>query len=131
MNKYFEWKEEYSTGDSTVDEQHQYLFNLANRIIVAKPSQCKSIILELFQYTKVHFKAEEKIMAEFNFPELDNHRELHNNLITNLNKLYEKFDESIEYRNNLIEFFGNWIVNHILNEDLRFANFVADTGSVS
>ncbi len=70
-------------------------------------------------------------MAEFNFPELDNHREHHNNLITDLNKLYEKFEESIEYRKNLVEFFGNWIVNHILNEDLRFANFVADTGSIS
>jgi len=125
MGKYFEWKEEYCTGDSTVDEQHQYLFNLANRLQVTNLSQCKQIIMELYEYTRVHFKAEEKIMAEFKYSELQAHKTLHENLIYSLNDLSEEFNESEESRNDLAAFFGNWIINHILNEDLRFANFVA------
>jgi len=37
MSKYFEWKDDYATGDSTVDEQHQYLFKLANRVHSTNP----------------------------------------------------------------------------------------------
>ena len=125
MSKYFEWKSDYETGDSTVDEQHQYLFKLANSLLVTRSSDCKSILMELYQYTRVHFTDEEKIMAEFNFPALDDHKKLHINLISNLNNLSEHFVETEESRDDLVAVFGNWIINHILNEDLRFANFVA------
>ncbi|MCK5674921.1 MAG: hemerythrin family protein [Spirochaetales bacterium] len=125
MSKYFEWKSDYETGDETVDDQHQYLFKLANRLFSAKVTDCKSIIMELYQYTRVHFKAEEAIMAEFKYPALDDHKQLHINLISNLNNLSEHFVETEESRNDLVAIFGNWIINHILNEDLRFANFVA------
>ena len=125
MGKYFEWREEYSTGDSTVDEQHQYLFKLANQLLVTRSSECKPIIMELYDYTRVHLKAEEEIMAEFKYPALEDHKKLHVNLIISLNDLSEKFNESEESRDDLAVIFGNWIINHILNEDLRFANFVA------
>lgn len=125
MSKYFEWKSDYETGDSTVDEQHQYLFKLANSLLVTGVSECKPIIMELYEYTRVHFKDEEKIMAEFKYPALEDHKKLHINLISNLNNLSESFIESKESRDDLAAVFGNWIINHILNEDLRFANFVA------
>ena len=72
-----------------------------------------------------------KIMAEFNYPSLEDHIKLHENLISSLNDFSEQFNESDESSDDLSAFFGNWIINHILNEDLRFANFVADTGSIS
>lgn len=125
MSKYFEWKSDYETGYETVDDQHQYLFKLANRLLSAKVTDCKSIIMELYQYTRVHFKAEEAIMAEFKYPALDDHIKLHINLVSNLNNLSEHFVETEESRNDLVAVFGNWIINHILNEDLRFANFIA------
>lgn len=129
MSKYFEWKSDYETGDSTVDEQHQYLFKLANSLLVTGASECKPIITELYEYTRVHFKDEEKIMEEFKYPDLEDHKKLHINLILNLNNLSENFVESEESRNDLAAVFGNWIINHILNEDLRFANFVASLES--
>lgn len=125
MSKYFEWKSDYETGDSTIDKQHQYLFKLANSLLVTRTSDCKSIIMELYQYTRVHFKDEEAIMEEFKYPSLDDHKKLHTNLISNLNDLTKEFNESEESRDDLVAVFGNWIINHILNEDLRFANFVA------
>ncbi len=125
MSKYFEWKSDYETGDSTVDEQHQYLFKLANSLLVTGTLVCKPIIMELYEYTRVHFKDEEKIMKEFKYPALEDHKKLHINLISNLNNLSENFIESEEARDDLAAVFGNWIINHILNEDLRFANFVA------
>ena len=125
MSKYFEWKSDYETGDETVDEQHQYLFKLANSLLVTGTSECKPIIMELYEYTRVHFKDEEKIMEEFKYPALTDHKKLHINLISNLNNLSEGFIESENSRDDLAAVFGNWIINHILNEDLRFANFVA------
>ncbi len=125
MGQYFEWRDEFCTGDITVDEQHQYLFKLANQLNVTRTSECKPIVTELYQYTKVHFKDEEKIMAEFKYPALEDHKKLHKNLISSLDDLSKKFNESEESRDELVAIFGNWIINHILNEDLRFANFVA------
>ena len=125
MSKYYEWKSDYLTGDSTVDEQHQYLFKLANRVHSTNPKDCKPIILELYKYTRVHFKAEEAIMSEFKFNDLENHKKYHENLISRLNDLSDNFTDSRDDRDDLVAFFGNWIVNHILNEDLRFANFIA------
>ncbi|MCK5153837.1 MAG: hemerythrin family protein [Spirochaetales bacterium] len=125
MSKYFEWKSDYETGDSTVDEQHQYLFKLANSLLVTRASECKPIIMELYQYTRVHFVDEEKIMEELKYPALEDHKKLHINLILNLNNLSESYVESEESRDDLAAVFGNWIINHILNEDLRFANFVS------
>ena len=131
MGQYFEWQDEYCTGDITVDEQHQYLFKIANQLLVTRASRCKPIIMELYKYSRLHFRDEEKIMAEFNYPSLEDHIKLHENFISSLNDLSEQFTESEESRDDLSSFFGNWIINHILNEDLRFANFVADTGSIS
>jgi hemerythrin len=125
MSQYFEWKSDYETGDSTVDEQHQYLFKLANRIKSSGASECKPISMELYQSTRVHFKAEEEIMAEFKYPALDDHKKLHVNLISTLNNLSDNYVETKNSRDDLLAIFGNWIINHILNEDLRFANFVA------
>ena len=48
MSKYFEWKSDYETGEKTVDEQHQYLFKLANKLLSTKVTDCKSIIMELY-----------------------------------------------------------------------------------
>jgi len=61
----------------------------------------------------------------FKYPALEEHKKLHLNLISNLNNLTENYNESEAGRDDLVAIFGNWIVNHILNEDLRFANFVA------
>jgi hemerythrin len=125
MGQYFEWRDEYCTGDSTVDEQHQYLFKLADSLGVTGASECKPIIIELYEYTRVHFKAEEEIMAEFKYPSLEDHKKLHKNLVSSLNDLSEQFNDSEKSRDDLAEIFGNWIINHILNEDLRFADFVS------
>jgi hemerythrin len=125
MGSYFQWKDDYETGDQTVDDQHQYLFKLANRLQITGPSECKPIIMDLYQYTRVHFKAEEEIMEEFKYPSLKQHKKLHSNLISSLNNLSENYSESETERDDLIAIFGNWIINHILNEDLRFANYVA------
>ncbi len=125
MSKYFEWRDEYCTGDLKVDDQHQYLFKLANKLLVTGTSECKPIIMELYEYTRIHFKDEEAIMKEFKYPDLKDHKIIHTNLISSLNNIADQFVESEESRDDLVALFGNWIINHILNEDLRFANYVA------
>lgn len=125
MSNYFEWKSDYETGDATIDKQHQYLFKLANSLQETRASDCKPIIMELYQYTQVHFNAEEAIMEKSNYHSLDAHKKMHLNLILNLTDLSEQFNDSEESKDDLAALFGNWIINHILNEDLRFANYIA------
>ncbi|MCF6237380.1 MAG: hemerythrin family protein [Candidatus Marinimicrobia bacterium] len=124
MTNYFKWKSDFLTGNSKVDGQHQYLFKLANHLQESEVSECRTVIMELYRYTRVHFSAEEELMSLSKYPLLKDHIKLHENLITILNDLSSQFEETTESRDDLVAFFGNWIVNHILNEDLRFANFI-------
>ncbi len=124
MKNHFSWKTEYVTGNSDVDDQHRYLFDLANKLQESGIGDCKSVIMDLYKYTRVHFSAEEELMAESKYSGLKDHIKLHENLITILNDISYQFDETSESRDDLVAFFGNWIINHILNEDLRFANFL-------
>lgn len=124
MGRYYEWKKKYCTGDTTIDAQHQYLFKLANKLQDTSALKCKPFIINLYKYTKVHFKAEEELMAKSKYPAIEHHKLLHENLTISLNDLSDQYAESVESRDYLVAIFGNWIINHILNEDLRFSNFM-------
>ena len=57
----FVWLNEYNIGHDTVDQQHQYLFNLANLIVNPYNDQQKTYhnVVALYQYVREHFRNEE------------------------------------------------------------------------
>ena len=64
--RFFTWKDEYSVGIDSIDQQHKNLFSIVNEFHSAvkqksNKSEIFSILNKLIQYTEAHFKDEEKI----------------------------------------------------------------------
>ncbi|MCV3440284.1 hemerythrin domain-containing protein [Campylobacter lari] len=73
------WAKEYSVHNKTIDEQHKALFDIAKKAYLiaenhASISEIKSVLSELFEYVKTHFKDEEAYMESIAYPDLEHHK---------------------------------------------------------
>jgi hemerythrin-like metal-binding protein len=121
------------TGFANIDEQHglflDMLGELAERIGAAQHRQG---VLDAFQgmraYAEGHFADEEALMQDYGYPNFPAHCSLHGTFTQRLRALEGRMGEgpgllSLE----TLEFLGNWFVNHIRDEDQRFAAFARAT----
>lgn len=121
MGIQFIWQENYTVGNEELDSQHRYLFELGNRIQTAQPSEARTFVMSLYKYTRVHFAREEQHMQALGFPDSEAHRLEHERLLSHLNELAQGFQP--DRMNDLVVFFNNWLVNHVLNDDRRYFDF--------
>ena len=70
-----EWKPSYSVGNQTLDAQHKVLIDLINNL--DKESRREGMIGQAFEdldnYVREHFRHEEGLLREANYPDLDSH----------------------------------------------------------
>lgn len=131
--EFVKWTPKNSVLVSKMDDEHKNLFEITNKIgnIVLNASDDKesliSIVEELLNYTKNHFKHEEDFLRDiaYNKKELDFQEGQHRIFI---NKIKE-FKESIEIHNKkpsieMIEFLRDWLLNHIDIEDKKYGREV-------
>jgi hemerythrin len=125
------------TGFASIDEQHglflEMLGELAERI---GAGQHRQGVLDAFQgmraYAEGHFADEEALMRDRGYPGYAAHCRLHGTFTQRLRDLEGRMGEgpgllSLE----TLEFLGNWFVNHIRDEDQRFAAFARTTPPAS
>lgn len=128
----FRWKPEYAVGIKVIDDQHQILISLINKLHDAIESQfesasLESILEELFDYTRYHFTTEETLMAQYGYTEekLTKHKKQHQLFIAELNSSQADIDKlTIEDAALIQEFLVNWLKNHILKVDTKLAEFL-------
>ncbi|HIK38249.1 MAG: bacteriohemerythrin [Geminocystis sp.] len=124
------WRDEYATGIEEIDQQHRFLFSLINRLHDAmsegKGQEVLSdILVQLGQYTTEHFSLEEKIMAQYNYPHLEEHRQAHQELTQDVLKLQNKMQNHEQFLTiELSQFLTNWLIHHIKNEDLKMIEYL-------
>lgn len=111
------WKSEYSLGNDLVDAQHIQIFEIYNKICESPPESIDQsrLLDELVGFTVEHFAEEEMLMARANYqPSLfEHHKSSHAQILQTLLELRaNSVDE-------MLEFFGVWIVDHMLIEDRR------------
>ena len=119
----FDWREEYAVGNDELDNQHKYLFRLGNDIQNAEIGNIKKYVMELYKYTREHFQQEEEHMKTILFPDLENHRSLHNKLLSDLNTVSEDFDQKSDSVEKFKAFFFTWLTDHILQQDKKYFDF--------
>lgn len=125
------WKEEYRVGVNLIDEQHKMLFQIANKayellkseLYTDKYDKIISILQELKDYTVFHFKAEEGYMESIGYKRLLSHKVEHNDFIDKINDYdLDSIDaDQSKYITDLLDFIINWISNHILETDKKYA----------
>ena len=126
---FFEWDAKYSINNEMVDKHHKSLVELVNQYYEkltdkSEDGQKKAgkVFQELKNYTIMHFKAEEELMASCKYPDLENHKKLHQALLNSVIE-YENKIKNKETISPLTigNFLKNWLLTHILNEDKKIS----------
>ncbi|MDX2367115.1 MAG: bacteriohemerythrin [Colwellia sp.] len=132
----FPWQESFATGIAKIDEQHQKLVGLLNKLAGHLAYGSDTLVLsevlsELSKYTEYHFKTEEVIWLEYfgDSPEFIKHQKAHNNFIKNLNEINLEDNDLESVISNLVGFLTHWLAYHILESDMRLAKTVHALGS--
>ena len=84
------WTDDFSVGVAAMDAQHKPLIAMINQLIREPSATVRSetvnkLLTEMSDYTQLHFKAEEELMAAHNYPHIEEqismHRAFHNKII--------------------------------------------------
>ncbi len=126
-----EWSDSlYSVKHDEFDQHHKKLLDFINELHDSMMSgkgkeTLEKILVELREYTKYHFQAEEQKLKQMNYPDFLNHQREHKSLIDKLNDLIE------DYHNNRMEvsietskFLKEWLFGHIQGSDKKYVSFL-------
>lgn len=126
------WEDSWSVGIKDIDDDHKKLVLLIQKLFGALISAqgaeyVKTIFFELIDYTRYHFEREEEIFKKYNYGELEHHKQLHQDLIQQVLDISKELlskGETEQVSDEFFEFLKRWLVNHILEEDLKFKTFL-------
>jgi hemerythrin len=123
----FEMKDEYLTGIKLIDDEHRELFHIAqeayevltDEFIPDKYDNIVTIINKLRDYTKKHFADEEEYMESIHYKRMFTQKIEHTAFVEKLDAidLNDADENQSDTLINMLEFLGNWLVHHILEND--------------
>lgn len=127
-----EFTDEYRTGITLIDAEHQELFRIIEEATKVVKSYSVSdsydeilqILERLKDYTKEHFQDEEEYMESIGYDGLEAQKRAHTAFVERLESIREEdIDQNPqEYLQELIEFLLGWLVKHILYTDKKIPN---------
>ncbi|MDA7817477.1 bacteriohemerythrin [Sulfurimonas sp.] len=121
-----DWKERYAIGHPLIDNEHKHLFEIAMKAFkpVApelRKEKIKDAIVELKEYMKIHFKHEESFMRVIEYPNTNQHINIHQIIIDNMKVMLNKLPNSNikEFEKDLAYFIESSLISHIIDEDRK------------
>lgn len=123
------WTEDFSVGVDLLDEQHQRILSLINKIIGYSTQDIKEeVILDALNtmksYADEHFRTEEWYLLDHSYPDYEAHAEQHKAYIK---KTFSLFSENIlgsdATPQKLKEYLLDWWKDHILVCDMKYKRF--------
>ncbi|MDR2578812.1 MAG: hemerythrin family protein [Chitinispirillales bacterium] len=132
----FTWSAALETGHITIDSQHKELVKAVNDLLTAcKDGQgadkVNATLNFLVSYTKRHFGEEEKLQEKSSYPDLPNHRKLHEGfvkVVADLSTELKQTGPTPIAINKIVRNIGDWLVNHIQKEDAKIAAHIKKMG---
>lgn len=129
LREAFPWSEGLVIGHPTIDEQHRGIvdrFNAALQAVMTEqsPELISSLISDLFDYTAKHFADEEQLMRTAKYPDKDEHSRRHVEFIASLKDSVAGLSSGKTVPSELVQFFGEWLVRHILKTDKEFVELL-------
>lgn len=126
-----EWQPNYSVGNWLLDSQHKQLLSLCQQSIycmddesVEGVSQFHIILNELSEYVDIHFRSEEVILKECNYPLLARHKEEHLAYQEQLSDFMVAATMGEINKQGLVHYLSQWWSEHILCSDKQYMNSI-------
>jgi hemerythrin len=128
------WNDSYSVGVRSLDEQHKRLVAMSNQLHEAMSAGkgrevVEPVLKEMFDYTRLHFTTEEKLLEKYNYPGLSDQKREHEAFI----KKVAEMQTDLKVRNltlsiEVSHFLRSWITNHIMGIDKQYTLFLNSKG---
>ena len=128
------WDESFSVGNEEIDQQHlswvNTINNLHEKLIHGSSSEMREIALislkSMRDYTRTHFPLEEEYMKKIGYPDLQEHKQIHDKFYVEIMNYYNDIQEGkIKINTQIMSTLMGWLQDHILNEDKKYADFAA------
>jgi hemerythrin len=127
-NLYIVWNDNNNIGFPIIDEQHRGIISTINSLYyfiqnghgneIIRPT-----MIMLSQYTQVHFKTEESIIEQAEYPALKEHLSLHKTLLERT-KLLSADANTNSDPEMILRFLKQWWLNHINHDDKQYAPYL-------
>jgi hemerythrin-like metal-binding protein len=130
----FVWDAHYSVGIGEIDRQHQKLFVLFNELYDAMQQGhgndvVGNVLASVVDYTAYHFAHEEELFRRYGYPDEAAHRAEHAKLTDQAKTLEQRLRAGhSEVTMVTLKFLCDWLTNHIMGADKKFAPFLTDKG---
>lgn len=120
-----QWKNEYSVGIESMDDEHREMITLINSTYDklgsdADPDQIDDCLAEIFNTISMHFALEERIMRNAAYAEFEAHKNDHEELLDRLRDLMDDFyADPATGAKQLEQSLSDWFGGHFSTFDAR------------
>ena len=128
------WKDEYSVGINSIDQQHKKLIHMINQLQTAVKYSTgeefeREALNELVDYTKTHFTYEEGMMEQNGYPDFEAHKAQHVKMIKKVEEVLAEYEkDSDTAMENALGYLSEWLINHINGTDKEYSSFMISKG---
>ncbi len=132
--KTINWRDEFSVGVEEMDRQHKKLLAMINRLVeeqhtLTDPKTIAELLDGMVDYAQEHFRAEEYLMAEYDYDRKDWQEKQHREFLDNTLSFMSAADVGPNILSvALLDFLSSWLINHILTEDMQYKEFFRSKG---
>lgn len=128
------WDDSLLLGLDEVDRQHRSIYEQFARMSEAvqegsPEDMLQEMIVFLSEYAQFHFATEEKIMADFEYPKLDEQRREHADFSRTVEDFRARLEQEGVSHEMAIDMNGKlfrWVALHIRNHDREMVDFVKE-----
>lgn len=124
-----------------MDGQHKTLVKTVIRLQQALREQLDhhavdQLFSDLINRTRIHFQTEEMLMQNYDYPQYENHKRMHDLLLQQIEDsqhTQQAFAQLHHHqawmgKQELADFLGDWLMSHILDEDNKLGIFLRQQG---
>jgi len=135
--KDLKWHDFLEIGVDFIDEDHKRLLDIMLKIKKAigedDLSACAVLLKSLLKEARDHFTREEEFLAKAKYPQLENHKIYHNELLIKA-EVTKSICEGLKVEHDLNECFdsmANFLIDDILRGDIGFKSYLEHEGYIS
>lgn len=130
------WHDFFTIGVNFIDNDHKKLLRIMSDIKQAvenaNDKECVRLLTLLLREAKAHYDREETYLANVNYPQLDEHKIYHKELLEKVDTT-KRICEGIETKHDLKECFdgmAKFLIDDILRGDINFKSYLEYEGYI-
>lgn len=133
-HRFVEWGPQLDLGMEEINRQHQRLVSLINELHRTLEEAygleaIKRIVQGLVDYTANHFAYEEELFARFGYPQTEQHKLKHQQLVAKVLDFQKRVASGEDVADELMAFLKSWLINHIQGSDKEYTGFLIARGA--